>query len=141
MGENDIKFTRFAQLYGDCIAHSVDGDYLPIALLEHERQINALGRGHDPVKIAVYRLEYNMKPPPAKIKGVKRPAADSTAEKKKRTWEYVDITALFGVLSSVMDGFSSNSIISTYSVDTSHDKHRMKIMACLIGLTGTDFTR
>ena len=37
MGENDIKFTRFCEMYGDCVAHSVDGDYLPIALMEHER--------------------------------------------------------------------------------------------------------
>jgi hypothetical protein len=62
MGENDIKFTRFARIYGDCIAHSVDGDYLPIALLEHEAQIATKGQDQDPFKIAIYRLEYNMSP-------------------------------------------------------------------------------
>jgi hypothetical protein len=40
-----------------------------------------------------------------------------------------------------MDGLSSNSIVSASSVTSSHDAHRMKIVACLIGLTGTDFTR
>lgn len=55
MGENDVKFTRFSRMYGNCVAHSVDGDYLPIALMEHERQLATSGSGHDPVRIAVYR--------------------------------------------------------------------------------------
>jgi hypothetical protein len=142
MGENDIKFTRFARLYGDCIAHSVDGDYLPIALLEHERQVNILALQGDPVRIAVYRLAYNMIPAAQRVTGVKRSASESKAEKKPpREWEYVDISTLYQVLSNVMDGFSTNSIVHAHSATNSHDKHRMKIMACLIGLTGTDFTR
>jgi hypothetical protein len=40
-----------------------------------------------------------------------------------------------------MDGFSTSSIVHARSATNSHDGHRMKIMACLIGLTGTDFTR
>jgi hypothetical protein len=40
-----------------------------------------------------------------------------------------------------MDRFSTNSIVHLHSATNSHDRHRMKIMACLIGLTGTDFTR
>jgi hypothetical protein len=62
-------------------------------------------------------------------------------EKKKRTWEFVDISMLYNVISNVMDGFSSNSIVTSESLTTSHERHRMKILACLIGLTGTDFTR
>jgi hypothetical protein len=79
MGENDIKFTRFSRMYGDCIAHSVDGDYLPIALMEHERQVAELGKDQDPIRIAVYRLEYNMQPAAsrAKVAGVKRDALGS----------------------------------------------------------------
>jgi hypothetical protein len=86
MGENDIKFTRFARIYGDCIAHSVDGDYLPIALLEHERQVALLGIQADPVRIAVYRLAYNMIPAAKRVAGVKRPA-----EEKR---EYIEIKAV-----------------------------------------------
>jgi hypothetical protein len=140
MGENDIKFTRFSRLYGDCIAHSVDGDYLPIALMEHERQVSLMGISGDPIKIAIYRLEYNMSPVVRKRAAAGDSGVKST-EKKKRTWEYVDIAMLYNALSNVMDGFSTNSIVCARGVTNSHDQHRMKIMACLIGLTGTDFTR
>jgi hypothetical protein len=74
MGENDTKFTRFGPIYGDTIAHSVDGDYLPIALMEHEKQVNLLGPNKDPFKIAIYRLEFNMN------KKVKRKAAGDDKE-------------------------------------------------------------
>ena len=37
MGECDVKFTRWIKLYGNCILHSVDGDFVPIALIEYER--------------------------------------------------------------------------------------------------------
>lgn len=57
-GECDIKFTRWARCYGDMIAHSVDGDFLLIALMEHERQL--FEQMVNPVRISVYRLEYNM---------------------------------------------------------------------------------
>jgi hypothetical protein len=86
MGENDIKFTRFARIYGDCIAHSVDGDYLPIALMEHERQVMLHGRDKDPTRIAIYRLEFNMTPASArpKLVGAKR-TADGTVIVKGET--------------------------------------------------------
>jgi hypothetical protein len=95
MGENDIKFTRFARMYGDTIAHSVDGDYLPIALMEHERQVVLHGRHTDPSRMAIYRLEYNMAPTPrVKLVGAKRTAdgvivvkgeRPKTANRKKMT--------------------------------------------------------
>jgi hypothetical protein len=74
MGENDTKFTRFCPMYGDTIAHSVDSDYIPIALIEHEKQVNLLGPKKDPVKIAIYRLEFNMN------KGVKRNATGDSKQ-------------------------------------------------------------
>ena len=48
---------------------------------------------------------------------------------------------LYNVLSNVMDGFSTNAIVTSRNPSSSHDNHRMKILASLIGLTGTDFTR
>jgi hypothetical protein len=141
MGENDVKFTRFARIYGDCIAHSVDGDYLPIALMEHEKQVALLGVDSDPIKIAVYRLEYNMSPKPTPKRTASGDEKPEKADKKPRSWEFVDITTLYNVVSNVMDGFSTNSIVTARTATSSHDAHRMKILACLIGLTGTDFTR
>ena len=67
MGECDVKFTRWARMLGDLIAHSVDGDFIPIALMEHEKQANDLlsggGQGDKntaPTNIALFRIEYNM---------------------------------------------------------------------------------
>ena len=87
MGENDIKFTRFSRMYGDSIIHSVDGDYLPIALMEHEKQVVLQGKNTDPTRIAVYRLEFNMTPATArtKIAGGKRSADGTIVAKGERS--------------------------------------------------------
>lgn len=84
LGECDIKFTRWSRHFGDLIAHSVDGDFIPIALMEYEKQhLAALegldkqncggGVGHGsrrsdsgrplpniktPANLAIFRLEY-----------------------------------------------------------------------------------
>jgi hypothetical protein len=59
MGECDVKCTRWFRLYGDGIAHSVDGDFIPIALMEHESQLRQLADSMSPpVKMAVFRLEF-----------------------------------------------------------------------------------
>lgn len=37
LGEADVKFTRYADLYQRLMVDSIDGDSVPIALLHHER--------------------------------------------------------------------------------------------------------
>jgi hypothetical protein len=74
MGECDVKFTRWSRMLGDMIAHSIDGDFIPIALMEYEKQVNKLllrggaagerGGGSQgrvaPSSIAIYRMECRM---------------------------------------------------------------------------------
>lgn len=37
LGEADVKFTRYADLYQRLMVDSIDGDSVPIALMHHER--------------------------------------------------------------------------------------------------------
>lgn len=81
MGECDVKFTRWGRMYGDIIAHSVDGDFIPIALLEHERNI----RMEMPqFKIGLYRMEYNMSKPTVTRKRDAQGAPKTESQGRKR---------------------------------------------------------
>lgn len=156
-GECDIKFTRWARCFGDMIAHSVDGDFLLISLMEHERQLHELQAV--PARIAVYRMEYNMDKTPASGKRKKDDNADvqqakiakdakgrlvttqtgttaSTQSKPRRTYEYVNIPLLYRVISDAMRQCSPSEISTG-----AYREQYMRIFACLVGLTGTDFSR
>lgn len=156
-GECDIKFTRWGRMFGDIIAHSVDGDFIPIALMEYEKQVQL---AHTKFNICIYRLEHTIPEEKGVKKGVKRPHEDSILnylipsmsvdkrknnstvdtgggniqkplQKKKRTMEYVNIKVLYASMKEVLEG-------------TNHGQpglQHMRILACMIGLTGTDFTR
>jgi hypothetical protein len=87
MGENDVKFTRFADIYGHSIIHSVDGDFLPVSLMHFEKNVVALGKDKDPPRIAVFRLEFNMKTkaaPVSKLAGAKRTANGTVVVKGEK---------------------------------------------------------
>lgn len=174
MGECDVKFTRWARMLGDLIAHSVDGDFLPIALMEHERLLNA---GKSPPSIAIFRMEYNMekaesraqvnsskpkkrdregKQVSLKAVGGKILVLDSGGERvsvagsgaagpkvnasssthRRRSMEYVSIPLLFHVMEQAMIQSGGRS-----SIPEAHSSNLMRILASLIALTGTDFTR
>lgn len=91
MGECDVKFTRWSRMLGveTMIAHSVDGDFIPIALMEYEKQVNLLTSGDGrknksssssgPCSIAIFRMEYNMEPSPSSSS-----VADTSSCSKKR---------------------------------------------------------
>lgn len=40
MGEADVKFVRYADMFGKLLVDSIDGDSVPIALVHHERLLN-----------------------------------------------------------------------------------------------------
>ena len=77
LGECDIKWTRWFEKYGDGIASSTDGDFIPIALMNHEAHLRTLVGGvpSAPYKVAIYRGEYRMPSAAAKITG-KRKSSD-----------------------------------------------------------------
>ena len=54
LGEADVKFTRYADMYQKLVIDSIDGDSVPIALVHHER---CLSQGVCPPRMAIYRME------------------------------------------------------------------------------------
>lgn len=172
LGEADIKYLRWAHVFqGDLVAYSVDGDFIPIALIHHELAI-ASGDPSPPYKVALYRMQYNCPSSSAAAKskasshdkqqarlaGKKRkkgggqvvdelvlaPAAASAAESntkstsKRREYEYVDIPALYAKLSNVL---LEQCPPSKFALAYVLSKHFMRMLALLIGLSGTDFSR
>ncbi len=149
LGEADVKFVRYCDIYDKLQVDSVDGDSIPIALLHMER-------GHSG-KISVLRMQTRVKsevPEPAakKVKTAKvaktrtelvvlgppkseeKPAA---AEKKpSRVYEYVDVRLLYEALvGMVVPQAVGRAKLS------SHQGQEISMLVCLIGLSGTDFTR
>ncbi len=112
----------------------MDGDSIPIALLHVER--GSTGR------ISILRLKTNLKESSeeqAAAKKVKLEAGAASAEPAKRparTYEYVDVSLLYDALSfMVIPQCTGRAPI------TSHVGHEISMLVCLIGLSGTDFTR
>lgn len=173
LGEADIKYLRWAHVFqvgraerglafqamkrqcwlvqGNIIAHSVDGDFIPIALIHREMTPATL-----PYRVALYRLKYNAPGSSNKNKklasgqmqltGRKRKsdgkmemaasatAPASTQSNSKREYEYVDIHALYDGLCHVLDQ-------NVPELLQGKSPFYMRMIALLIGLSGTDFSR
>lgn len=133
MGEADLKFTRYASLFGGLLVDSIDGDSIPIALLHHEK---CLRRATPPPIMFVYRLELKRD---GTIPGTKRTAEGEEVMKpvkrRPRTYEYVNIHALYEGLKDVVSQSMGRIAIP------SHAGHEMAMLVSLIALTGTDFSR
>lgn len=130
LGEADVKFTRYADLYRHLLVDSVDGDSIPIALLHHEAAIRELTSGSmraqdltdAPPSISIYRIST-------------RVSDDEPGKRKRREFEYVNIPALYSHLHDVI-------LQCTGRLESpSHGAHGMSMLLALIGLTGTDYTR
>lgn len=146
LGECDVKYCRWFQMYGDGFAHSVDGDFIPIGLMDREAQnrLQRAGTSSLSYQVAIYRMEFGVKdgsgPGDAHAAGQKRDLrgdAVTHTQKRPRSMEYVNIPLLYDSLFLAVHQMSGTS----YQSSTSHDGRYMEMLACLIGLTGTDFTR
>lgn len=164
LGEADVKFTRYAEIYRDLLVDSVDGDSIPIALLHAETTLRDLTAGSmraedleaAPPRICIYRITTRVqgdeRPEPAPKRaragaaggdqGAERrpdPAPEANLAKPtkvtRRTYEYVSIPLLHSCL---RDAFAQ--CLGRAACD-SHKGHLMAMLVSLIGLTGTDFSR
>ena len=153
LGEADVKFTRYAELYRDLLVDSVDGDSIPIALLYHESAIADLTGGsmqtedlsEAPPRICIYRMTTRVADADTKKRKAEpieradcRAAKPEKAEKdpvKRRTFEYVHIPMLYHALKDII----AQCVGRLQS--PSHDAQHMSMLVALIGLTGTDYTR
>lgn len=181
MGEADIKFLRWSDHFGgaDMIAFSVDGDFIPIALMRREQQLLQFklhqqaqreGEGGNEDKqppprvanIAIFRIKYKAPQESRAKKEQQQPAckrqkllqqgqqgqlglvapAPQTHEQKKaqssapREWEYVDIPKLHAAM---QEAFAR--LCPSVPRNPLHRYHYMRMLAALIALSGTDFSR
>jgi hypothetical protein len=160
LGEADIKFTRYAEIYRDLLVDSVDGDSIPIALMHTEVAMRDLTGGsmsmqhaaRAPPRICIYRITTRVAGEEDSEHAAKRPktttapkqdfkagAAQQPATQQprisKRTYEYVNIPLLHTCLRGVFSQCLARARCP------SHEAHLMGMLVALIGLTGTDFTR
>jgi hypothetical protein len=196
MGEADIKFLRWSDHFkcADMVAFSIDGDFIPIALIRRELQLlklklfqqqqqqqdgaeNKKTRPPRVGNVAIFRIKYR---PPGTNAAVKsqqqqqqapackkqrlivsdgrgqplglssssqhnlQPAAATSAaagareraSSAPREWEYVDIPKLHA---GMQEAFTR--ICPMVTRNPLHRYHYMRMLAVLIGLSGTDFSR
>lgn len=119
LGEADVKFVRYADLFQKLLVDSIDGDTVPIALLHHE---TCLARETCPPRVSVYRMEIK--------------TGDAGEKRKKgRTYEYLDVCLLYQCLRTSVLQSSGRTLMP------SHAGHEVRMLISLIALTGTDFSR
>lgn len=154
LGEADIKFPRYAEIYRDLLVDSVDGDSIPIALVHHEATLRDLTAGSmssadlrdAPPRVCIYRITTKLADEKAEVKLAKEAARSkpnaaegeteaTIAKLTRRTFEYVNIPLLYENLYTVCTQCLGRVRSG------SHDGHMMRMLLALIGLTGTDFTR
>jgi len=129
LGEADVKFAPYAELFPKLQVDSVDGDTLPIALLQLER-----GKAS---RVSVLRLQTKLKATAEEARQAKA-AADEAGRAKPagRVYEYVDVTLLYETLTCLVIPQCVGG-----ARNPSHEGREISMLACLIGLSGTDFTR
>lgn len=151
MGECDVKFTRWSRMLDvdTMIAHSVDGDFIPIALMEYEKQVNTMiseastnsrknSRESGPCSIAIFRMEYNMEPTKSKSEDKNMQKKNSKDNSQKNSQKSVSLSAVGGKI-QLMDSssgekieiignhsYSTNSTNSTNSIEKKKKKRTME---------------
>lgn len=143
LGESDVKVLRYLPL-GNLLIVSCDGDSVPIACGSMERL------GKSAPEIFVKRIKIDVSnaaiaatnaargiEPVARPKGNKRPISEVTpattgavvAEKKKRSYEYVDIGMVVNAMRTIVGPYTPNTL----------KPYTMRIMTHAINLSGSDF--
>jgi hypothetical protein len=132
LGEADIKFPRWAAKYPKLLVDSIDGDSVPIALIQHETMLQ---QDQPPPRVCIYRMKIKLADdaPPKDAK--KRKPTDPPKKRPAREYEYVDVHMLYqGLLTSIRQATSPVKY-------PTHERHEMRMITTMILLTGSDFTR
>jgi len=115
LGEADVKFTRYADIFKDLLVDSVDGDSIPIALLHTEAAVRELTHGSmrpddlraAPPRVCIYRITTRVhgedaRPSPKKKARTDPEPKDPQPKIARRTFEYVSIPLLHTRLRDVV---------------------------------------
>lgn len=154
IGESDVKFTRYVDLYGNALVHAIDGDYLMIALLYYAmrglrhkififRQLSVLGGGG-----AQLQPPASGKPKPKastdkKKKREDRPENQSTVTTKttKTPKCWVDMQLIFYTIAQSMLGCTKRRLQRQPAEEENNAKKAVHAAVMLMLCAGTDFSR
>lgn len=117
LGESDVKFVRYGDMFPKLQVDSIDGDCIPIALLKMERGFEG--------NFSIYHLQTR-----AELQSKKRTVDGDIVSKPKRIYEHVNIRTLY---QSIMHRILPRG--------GGLKGHGISMLVALIGLSGTDFTR
>jgi len=118
IGESDLKFFRYADLFESLLVVSTDSDYIPITLIRLEQRMQ--NKMKQPL-VVLQRIKVNECP----IKG-------QTQKKTKREFEFVNINILYSGLKQVIQN-------NTHTPEDGNEITRLCNLVALVG--GTDFSR
>jgi hypothetical protein len=127
MGESDVKFCRYVDLYGNALVHAIDGDYLAIALLYYTQR--PLGANNS---IYIYR-QLSTFPT-----GAPKPAV-----KKKVVKCWVNIQMLYLTITHAVwqSAGSAQTLCNLHTRAPFSNADAVQAAVFLMLLAGTDFSR
>ena len=131
MGESDVKFTRYVQIFGNCLVHAIDGDYIVIALLYYK----SYGI-KDNNKIYIYRQNSFQSKKRALNEDDQFKQSDAAKPKAKKVW--VDIQLIYLTLERCIE--QSIRTDQRFFPDQRKD-HYMSVVVFMMLCAGTDFSR
>ena len=142
MGESDVKFCRYVDLYGSALVHAIDGDYLAIALLYYTQRAPVLGACN---RIHIFRQLSSFAPADScKKKRLKTATAavDASDNKSKRKIVkcWVDVQLLYVAIIQSMR-HSQHDLINIHTGAPFTDADAVRAAVFLMLLAGTDFSR
>lgn len=133
IGEADLKFFRYAEMFGSLLVMATDSDYLPISLLRLHTQFE----GKEQPRVILQRLRVTLASDKAPAKGHEKKDKEKSNEQRKRHTEFVDVNLLLSVLLDVFRQVGPSGVHSH-----SHSAYFIEMLCGLIAMFGgTDFTR
>ena len=130
MGESDVKFIRYVDLYGSALVHAIDGDYLAIALLYYTKNPSSL-LTH---QIHIFRQLSSFHHHAATPKPLK--------QRKKTVKCWVDVQLLYSTILQAMRQSSVGcELLNVNTGDRFTDADSVRAAVFLMLLAGTDFSR
>jgi len=158
IGESDVKFTRYVDLFGNALVHAIDGDYMMIALLYYAKR----GLDH---KIFIFRQLSTLNPKPTsdRAQGNKRKhtmdddededeeenhdhcttSNETKTKKKKRVVQkcWVDMHLLYNAIAQSCLRTGGGAVIDIYTQQPYAAADMVHSVVFLMLCAGTDFSR
>ena len=141
MGESDVKFCRYVDLYGNALVHAIDGDYLAIALLYYTKRAPVFGPCN---QIHIFRqLATLPETSSQKNKNKKSKTAPVVvAEKKRKIVKcWVDVQLLYITIVQSMWQSVGHQPLNVHTNAAFSNADAVHAAVFLMLLAGTDFSR